>query len=384
MKLQGVHEHTVYATRYRTLLAETDHGFDPVGGLPLPDSGYRGLIARLKTQRGWKRVLERVVGRFPSVNVWRFDDDVAVASADRWLFASDDAGTSWRPTLQLPGSSGPMGVLPTGVCAHDGAIYVGEYPLSLDAAPSVKRSMDGGHSWETVLTLPDVRHVHALRTDPYSGDLWMATGDLGDECRIGRIDGGVFEPIGGGGQRWRTVDLAFTPDAIIWGVDSVYSRTNPVYRLPRDAVGDGDAAESVCDAGGSVYYSETARFAGSHWVVLSTAVEPGTDSTGPENQVVHHSGRARVLAASDRTGYRQWHELAAFEKRSVPVDRWRVGGRIPPANAYLFLASDSARGLFVNPYNTARWDGRIVVFPPRYFAALENGAGSQVPEVVQL
>lgn len=396
MKLQGVHDGEVYATSYRTLLRERSGGFERVGRLPIPDSGRRGIESRLKTSRGFKSVVARFVGQFPSVNAWWVDDDVVVASAERWVFTSVDGGRSFRPTLELPPTSGPAGVTPSAFCEHDDDFYLGEYPLATDTTPRIWRSTDLGHSWEMALTLPGVRHFHAIQVDPYTDDLWVTTGDAEEACRIGRLrdtgDGGLeFEVVASGDQRFRAVELAFTPEAIVWGVDSCYADSNPVYRLPRDVipnedtgpVGDG-AIEKLYDAGDSVYYAEGIAVDGVEWIVLSTTMEPGVDRTGPADQRPTADGRARVIAASDASDFQNWYELRSYKKRAVPADRLKLPQVVPRANGYVFLASDPDRGLFVNPYNTDRDGGRVFGIPPAAFRALSRddvAAGSEAETV---
>lgn len=372
MRLHGFHDGTLYGTRYRTLLRESstaENSFAPVGKLPVPTSGRSGFSYRIKTAKGWKSALTRIVGRFPSVNLWPITDTDLLATADNYVFVSHDGGATWTVSRTLPDSSSPMGVLPTGVCYHDGAIYLGEYPLASSATPRILRSTDRGRTWETVVELEDVRHVHSVQIDPYTGDLWVTTGDSGAECRIGRLRDGEFEVVGSGGQEWRAVELTFTSDAIIWGMDSVYRETNPIVRLERSRFDDDVSPETLYDASNSIYYATSLSVDSEEWIVVSTAMEPGRDSTGPENQITR-SDRAKILAASSGTKFTTWHELAAYEKRSVPVDRWNPWDSAPIANAYVFLAADSNRGVVANPYNTARDDGALLLYPPEYFVKL--------------
>jgi hypothetical protein len=369
LKLEGVYDGSLCVTHYRRVYEEGPPGqLQSRGRLPVAGSGRQRLAYRLKTSYPWKVPVERVVGRFPTVNVWKTGSDTLVASALRWLFVSTDEGTTWRETLPLPASSGPMGVLPTAFCEHEGTCYVGEYPLDGSDVPRVHRSVDGGITWEPLLSAPSVRHVHAIGTDPYSGDLWMTTGDSGSECRIGRIVDGEFEVVGSDGQNWRAVEPVFTADGVLWGVDSVYTESNPIFLLPRGAVDLPDPEpQRLTAVDGSVYYGESLSVDGDEWVVFSTAYEAGADSTAPEDGGVN-TGDATVVAASSATNYGRWHELAAYEKRAAVTDDTERG---PTANAYVYLAADDRRGLFVNPYNTARHDGRLRNFRPDYFAALE-------------
>jgi hypothetical protein len=375
MRLHEVHEGELYGTDYRTVHAgPLPSELEAVGTVPVPVESGLDVGLRLKTTKRLKSVLEAFVGDFPTVNVWPNTEGTLVASAVRWLHVSTDGGRSWEVTYRLPESSGPMGVLPSAFCEHDGTLYVGEYPLDGDETPHVLRSRDGGRTWDTALSLPGVRHVHAIEADPYTGDLWMTTGDAGDECRIGRIRDGGFEAVGRGTQHWRAVQPVFTPTGVLWGVDSVYSDENPLFELPRSEFGCEDpAVRRLSTVENSVYYGASLTVDGECWAVFSTAIEPGTDSTGPDDQP-STDGQASVVAASSATNYTDWVELAAYRKRTVPADLWPLRSRLPIANAYIYLAADDD-GLLLNPYNTADDDGRILRIPKSRFAELDTADG---------
>lgn len=373
MRLHGIHRGTLYATDYRTVLFESGaSAFNPVGRLPVPTGGRTGAEYRLRTTWPWKAVLERLVGTFPTVTLHRLTDDDLIATASRWLYSSHDAGRHWQLRRTLPRSSGPMGVLPSAVTTRDGVTYLGEYPLDDDGPPRILRSDDRGRTWTAHHTLDGVRHVHAVQCDPYTDDLWVTTGDADPECRIGRLSDGVFEAVGGGSQDWRAVELAFTPEAVLWGVDCRYAATNPIYRLDRDELGtDQPRPTRVNEVGASVYYAATLAVDDEQWVVFSTAAEPTTDSTGPAS-VQGEAGSVTVVAASSASAFTDWYELARFAKRRTPLDRVNPGKRLPVANAYAFLAADPDRGLFVNPINTAEADGTIRRWPRAAFEELTD------------
>ncbi|MEY7849616.1 glycosyl hydrolase [Natrarchaeobius sp. A-rgal3] len=380
MKLQTIHDGRLLATVGRSIYLDSTDGVTKIGRLPVPPGGGSGF--RLKTTPPFRSFVTAVTGRFPTVNVWSIDDEFLLASADRWLYRSTDDGRSWEIVRTLPASSAPMGVLPSAVCSSDGTIYLGEYPLDGETTPRVLSSEDG-RTWSTVAALEDVRHVHAVQEDPYTGDVWVTTGDADPECRIGRLRDGRLEPVGGGDQTWRAVELAFTPSAVLWGVDSVYSERKPIRKLARDRLGDDPRPETVHEVSSSVYYAETLRVGDDLWVLFSTSMEAGTDSTGPDSQSVH-SDRAAVIGASSASGFTDWHELVAYQKRATPADRVNPGHVVPMANAYVFLASDPSRGAFVNPYNTDRDDGRIRAIPNRMLAELSTKrAGSRDREYTQ-
>lgn len=359
MRVQGIHDGTVYASDGRDVLVRGEGGrYDAVGRLPSPE----GLAQRALVSRRLRRLSTRVVGAVSTVNVWPLSATDLLATLGSRLLVSGDGGKRWTVSRRLPASSGPMGVLPPAVAHHEGTTYLGEYPLESGTTPRILASSDRGHSWRTAVSLPDVRHVHAVQRDPYTDDVWVTTGDTDAESRIGRLRDGEFAAVGGGSQEWRAVELAFTPSSVVWGMDCAYADVNRIFRLPRQQVGAADPAPQPIHAvEGSVYYAATLGVDGATWVVLSTAMEAGRDRTGPAGQR-ENARRGVVVAASSATGFTDWHELAAFERASCLADR--LPGWLPRANGYVYLAADPDLGLLLNPYNTASGHGSIRRIPP--------------------
>lgn len=371
MRLQAVFDGKVYVSDGRdVLVSDGQRQFVRVGQLPLPNLTRDGLIARILTSRRWRPMVDRIIGAVSTVNVWPLSESDLLATMGGRLYVSGDQGQHWELTRRLPPSSGPMGVLPSAVEHHGGRTYLGEYPLRESANPRVLVSDDHGSSWSTLITLANIRHVHAVQRDPYSGDLWMTTGDTDTQSQIGRLRDGAFEVVGGGSQEFRAVELAFTPSSILWGMDCGYADANRLFKLPRENLDTPDPnPQPVGQVPGSVYYSASLTVEGAHWVVFSTAMEAGRDSTGPTTQP-GANGRGVVVAASSASDFDYWHELASFQRRRVLTDR--LPGGLARANGYVFLDADPEQGLFINPYNTAADDGIIRNLTLERFARLAH------------
>ncbi|MFC6873702.1 glycosyl hydrolase [Halobellus marinus] len=343
------------------------------------------VVARLFDVPAVGRLLGRLTGFVTTTNLWPIGDDRLLATVGDELFCSTDRGQSWRLVHRLPGSSGPMGVLPTAVCQHENRIYLAEYPLGDETAKVIVS--DDGRKWSTYVSRSDVRHFHGVFHDPYTDTLWGTTGDTNEESTIGRFVDGEYHPVGRGSQTWRAVDLAFTPESVLWGMDCSYAPRIEILRLSRDDIPSGSAdprasqptPEVVGAVDGPVFYAETIHSGGTTWVVFSTAATTGTDSTGPETSEIG-SDSVRVVAASERTGYERWHQLAAVE-RSTTLGA--VIPAIPTANAYAFLSSSPDERLLINPYNTKRNHGEVLVREPSSFeeapqlSTVISGSGSQ-------
>lgn len=363
MRLQGVRDGRLYATDGRNVhLREPGERFRRIGRLPVDGSGLDGVVDRALTATRLQPLTDRLVGRVATVNLWPLPGSALLATLGRTLLRSADGGRRWAVSRRLPASSGPMGVLPSAVTHVDGTTYLGEYPLDGDVTPRILASPDEGRSWSTLVALPDVRHVHAVQRDPYTDDVWVTTGDTDRAARIGRLRGGDLEVVGGGSQDWRAVELAFTPDSVLWGVDCAYAEENPIFRLDRSDVGAEDPPiEAVHALDSSVYYAAGVTVGDERWVTFSTAMEAGRDSTGPATQR-RSGGRGVVVAASESSGFTDWRTLASYERRHCLADL--APTMLPRANGYVFLAADPALGLLLNPFNTSAGDGSIQRLPP--------------------
>lgn len=368
MRLQGIVDGTVYALASRTLYGGPDlASLEKRGAVPTPAD--RRVIDRLATNGVVRSVVTSLVGEFATARVHPLGEGTLLATTGGQIFVSRDGGHSWRASRPLPPSSPSFGVLPCATCRHDGTIYLGEYPLADDTTPNVLRSSDGGKTWSGV-EIPGVRHVHSVAVDPYTDEVWVTTGDRDDECWIGRLRNRGFEPVGGGSQRWRAVELAFTPDSVLWGMDCVYADENEVLRLDRDELDvDVPTPTTVHHLDGSVFYGVTVSVDDTPWVVLSTGALIGRDSTAP-SRPSRGRGEAAVVASSAATQFTEWEKLGQYPKRRVLADLF-PSSVLASANAYVFLAADGNR-LLVNPYNTAAENGRILD------VSLEGGAISGV------
>ena len=351
MKLEGIHDGSIYVSSGRRIgRVDPQAGFEPVGTLPRPPAFFDALRSAGPVRTG----LQALVGRFPTTNCWWLTGDVLLATHGRYVWRSDDGGTSWQHVHLLPPDSGPMGVLPTAVCEHRGKTYLAEYSLGNTPA-TILVSEDSGSSWGQYVTTNRRRHFHGVFADPYSDTVWATAGDTDEESAIGRLRDGSFEPIGGGSQAWRAVDLAFTPTAIVWGMDCAYADRVDIYYLKRSAIGTGTPTK-IHQVDASVYYLATVRTDEEIWIAAATQAEIGVDRTAGS-----HNGRAtgdiaRVWVASDRTDFRTWHVVARYRRRRVPADWF---DRLPSANGYVYLAGDPHLGLVINPYSVGATPGRL-------------------------
>lgn len=111
---------------------------------------------------------------------------------------------------------------PTGQDTFPHSVYRGAY------------TKEKGH-WEKIFTLfsaidyekngtlwPFCRHIHTVAIDPFTGHIWMGTGDTNYQSHIFYSDnnGKTFNHVGFGSQDWRTLSIWFTENYIYWAMDA--------------------------------------------------------------------------------------------------------------------------------------------------------------------
>jgi len=221
------------------------------------DGGLRGVRYRTLNSRVMRRFLGPIVGHYTTTNVWPAGKGTLLATVGRCLFRSSDGGQSWRHVHTLPAASGPMGVLPTSFCEAAGRLYLAEYTLD-DRPARILGSDDEDETWTVRVRSDEHRHFHGVFRDPYSDRVWVTAGDSDAESAIGVLEDGTFRSVGRGSQRWRAVGLAFTAEAVLWGVDSSFSPTVEILRLPRTDIGaEIPEPVTVGTTDSSVFYAES-------------------------------------------------------------------------------------------------------------------------------
>jgi len=98
-------------------------------------------------------------------------------------------------------------------------------------------SHDGGKTWDIAHEFPPgrIRHVHVIKQDPYTGDIWIGTGDKSSASMIARTSDNFeqLEMIGANSQVWRTLTFIFTEHAVIWGTDTENAEYAGIYKWDR-------------------------------------------------------------------------------------------------------------------------------------------------------
>jgi|GEM_PF-3359369 len=147
----------------------------------------------------------------------------------------------------------------------------------------VMKSTDG-INWTQVVqfnvpgVLPaSIQHIHLLRQDPYSDDIYIGTGDSDNQSGIIVWDGTGTLPNDapenypsyndpnftaiGGSQQYRALGFLFTPDHFFWGVDSAGNALGGIWRADRETLANITSADNSVLSLGSVGKREEMGYA---------------------------------------------------------------------------------------------------------------------------
>jgi len=168
---------------------------------------------------------------------------------NKTIYRSDDL-VQWRPTL----ATNHRGLL-HGLDWHweessqIGYLYVAEYSVDPNCRHALyrgifKREEDAEWTrvlefaspaeWESDRSILDAaRHIHTVAVDPYTGHVWVGTGDTDAHARLlySCDHGKSFSLIGMGSQAYRVLSIWFTEHYVYWSMDS--ERPQSIWRVSR-------------------------------------------------------------------------------------------------------------------------------------------------------
>lgn len=148
-----------------------------------------------------------------------------LAVAKKGLFLQRKGSRVFEKVFSMPRGSKPLNISIT----PSGNLYFGEYFQNMEKkAVNIYCSKNNGESWHIVYTFPEgnINHIHGLFFDKYTNRIWVATGDRENECIIGYTEDEfkTFVEVFRGGQEYRTCQLFFYPDFIVFGTDTQYQQ----------------------------------------------------------------------------------------------------------------------------------------------------------------
>lgn len=165
-----------------------------------------------------------------------FGNNNRVVIAKKGLFAQQNGNVFFEKCFSVPRGSKPLNIC----IAPSGNLYLGEYFQNMEKqSVNIYESEDNGQSWHVVFTFPEgnINHIHGLFYDKYTNRIWVATGDRENECIIGYTEDEfkTFVEVFRGGQEYRTCQLFFYKDFIVFGTDTQYEQ-NVIKKFDRQTL----------------------------------------------------------------------------------------------------------------------------------------------------
>lgn len=163
-------------------------------------------------------------------------DNSMIAVAKKGLFRRNSDGGDFHKKFSIPRGSKPLNL-----CVHpNGHIYFGEYFQNINKdSVNIYGSVDNGVTWKIVYAFEagNINHIHGLFYDKYTKRIWVLTGDRENECIIGYTEDEfkTFHEVLRGGQEYRSCQLFFYKDFIVYATDSQYIE-NEIRAINRESL----------------------------------------------------------------------------------------------------------------------------------------------------
>ena len=211
-------------------------------------------------------------------------------------------------------------------------ILIGEYHSNVDrGAINIHESCDGSN-WRIAYTFPpgSIRHIHGIYFDRYRDNLWIFTGDYGDEAAIYKasLDFSRVERVRGGSQDFRVYSCIPSKNGIFYGTDTEIAQ-NALFYLSADGL----IHQKLQHVEGSVFHS--CEVGNSYF--FATVCEPSSNN---DTKKVH-------IWRCDESG--SCTKLMSFEKDIYPSVLQYGNVFFPEGwsdnNELLFLSGSSLSGL---------------------------------------
>lgn len=199
------------------------------------------------------------------------DNGNRIAVAKKGLFLQKKGSKTFDKCFSMLRGSKPLNLS----FAPSGNIYFGEYFQNMEKqAVNIYSSSDNAQTWQIAYTFDagNINHIHGLFFDKYTNRIWVATGDRENECIIGYTEDefNTFKEVFRGGQEFRTCQLFFYKDFIVFGTDTQYEQ-NVIKKFDRKTL---EMAELQKVQGSVIKGGQVGDVA-----FISTTVEPSKVNT---------------------------------------------------------------------------------------------------------
>lgn len=198
--------------------------------------GYISCHLRDKYSHYSCNAITRRLFRAEITGLYILGDNSMIAIAKKGIFKCGSVGGYSRKVFTILRGSKPLNlcILP------NGHIFFGEYFQNVEKdAVNIYGSEDNGETWRVVYTFEagNINHVHGVFYDKYTSRIWVLTGDRENECIIGYTEDEfkTFHEVLRGGQEYRSCQLFFYKDFIVYATDSQYIE-NEIRAIDRETL----------------------------------------------------------------------------------------------------------------------------------------------------
>lgn len=252
-----------------------------------------------------KNHITRRLFRAEITHLYHFQYDTWMCIAKKGIFRYNKDSKLFEKCCDIEKGSRPMNLCQ----GSDGTIYYGEYCFNPQRHPMrIFCSKDNGDTWDVAYTFGDgeINHIHGIFNDPYTGRLWVATGDDDAACIFGYTEDGFKTIVKeyAGSQQYRVCVPLFTPDEIVFATDSQYEQ-NYIRSIDRKT---GEVKDWQKIQGSGIYAAQNGRL-----MMVSTTVEPSTVNTDPSSHLWY-----------SWDGHK-WKEYISFKKDCLPRTYFQFG-----------------------------------------------------------
>lgn len=273
-----------------------------------PDSGKKLFFSKVNDKRNALLSLNRFSRRLfraEITHLYHFQNDIWMCIAKKGIFRYNKESGLFKKCCDIEKGSRPMNLCQ----AKDGTIYYGEYCYNPERKPMrIFCSKDNGDTWSVAYTFGEgeINHIHGIFYDPYTGRLWVATGDDDAACIFGyTVDGfKTFVKEYAGSQQYRVCVPLFTKEEIIFATDSQYEQ-NFIRAINRET---GEVTNIQPIQGSGIYAVQNGNL-----MMVSTTVEPSN---------VNLNNASHLWYSFD--GH-NWKEYIAFKKDIWPKTYFQFG-----------------------------------------------------------
>lgn len=249
--------------------------------------------------------LTRRLFRAEITHLYHFQNDTWMCIAKKGIFRYNKDSKLFEKCCDIEKGSRPMNLCQ----GSDGTIYYGEYCFNPQRHPMrIFCSKDNGDTWEVAYTFGEgeINHIHGIFNDPYTGRLWVATGDDDAACIFGYTEDGfkTFVKEYAGSQQYRVCVPLFTPDEIVFATDSQYEQ-NVIRSIDRKT---GEVKDWQKIQGSGIYAVQNGKL-----MMVSTTVEPSSVNTDQSSHLWY-----------SWDGH-NWKEYISFKKDCLPKTYFQFG-----------------------------------------------------------